>query len=308
MRTAHTRPGFTLIEVLVVISIIAILVTLLLPAVQKVRASAANAQCFNNMRQIGLAFHNHEGVKGYLPPYATKNAPKHGWAVYLLPYLEQDAVHAQYDYTQTWSNVANRPAKKNVIPTFQCPSFGKNPRFDTTTQPSFAANPAAVSDYAPISVANGLAYYLGLATTPVPPADQVKNNWTGALMLDEVTKLSSILDGTSRTILIAEDGNRPNRIQKNVIVGTNVSGAGWADDGAAFALDGTDTATATITRGPCVLNCTNANEIYSQHRNGCNFVLCDGSAQFIRNEIDPAILLGIVTRRNGDRTPPPSEW
>jgi prepilin-type N-terminal cleavage/methylation domain-containing protein/prepilin-type processing-associated H-X9-DG protein len=126
-RAGPGRRGFTLIELLVVIAIIAVLIALLVPAVQKVRESANRAQCSNNLKQIGVALHNHHDVYKCLPPGGMQTgvngtACYTNWAIECLPYIEQGALYSLYNQSQLNTSANNNRVGQNRVPIYECPS------------------------------------------------------------------------------------------------------------------------------------------------------------------------------------------
>jgi prepilin-type N-terminal cleavage/methylation domain-containing protein/prepilin-type processing-associated H-X9-DG protein len=192
------RHAFTLIELLVVLAIIAILMGLLLPAVQKVREAASRIKCANNLKQIGLACHNYHDAQKTLPPGylasmpysdgANDTAPGWGWAAYLLPFLEQDNLYRQIDFSQS---VPIAPAARVVLPMFLCPS-------DIVPMTPITVTDAGLS---PVAVMAPCSY----AATCGPDASDVADpTGAGVFYRNSRTRLTDITDGMSNTVLIGD--------------------------------------------------------------------------------------------------------
>jgi prepilin-type N-terminal cleavage/methylation domain-containing protein/prepilin-type processing-associated H-X9-DG protein len=322
----NRRCGFTLIELLVVIAIIAILIGLLVPAVQKVREAAARAQCENNLKQIGLAMHNYHDVYKKFPygegpgnpkdPITTRRGCCWGdWQTLILPYIEQDNIFKGYknlggnDLTGVAmsGNPNNRlrygdsPNVENVtskrIAVLTCPSDTPNPGAITTSINGVTY--AITSHNYVVNYGNTNNYQVDITTPVVLKFGGAPFGWAPV-----VARIPDITDGTSNTLLASET------VQGT---GSDLRGFTWWAPGAQFTtVNGPNSSSPDIVTQncnnqpaqnlPCVDNggAWNILTARSRHTGGINVALCDGSVRFVSQTIDINIWRGLSTTRGGE--------
>lgn len=324
------KKAFTLIELLVVIAIIAILIGLLLPAVQKVREAANRMQCGNNLKQVSLALLNYENTNQKFPlGFTDKNDPNimwHNWAVFLLPYLEESNRFARYNLYYNWWVPPNQVIVKSHLRVFNCPTTPVQPRMQnkpettpvmTPNGPQVVNKEGACGDYfAPAGVfweinaelppqdripsgvdLRGVLCWHGQETTTSPP-------WT----FNDSNRLSDIRDGASNSILIGECAGREDiwrgrtmtPVQYTGAVRTRARGGAWAttDNGHGIGQRAPWHPSAGTIPGAMKIN--NSNEwghlFYSFHTGGANFAFADGSVRFLGENTSLKNLASMVTR------------
>jgi prepilin-type N-terminal cleavage/methylation domain-containing protein/prepilin-type processing-associated H-X9-DG protein len=330
LRSLSRRSAFTLIELLVVIAIIAVLIGLLLPAVQKVREAAARTQCQNNLKQIGLALMNYEGVYGTFPPGDSRGGPSGkqypwvAWGALILPYIEQNSVAQIYNYNQDWNAPANYNAISQQIKIYICPMTPGRPNTDTTPDEGQTYNggtePRGTSDYWSVNEAETWALAMAPCKWPNQAAWQVGNDYDplriGVLARERTgaAKVLDVTDGTSNTLMIAEGGGRPTNYgpgyRPNGLLGNGE--AGWADPNGAFKIKGSNPQTGAVKphgspANTCSMSCYNGNEPYSFHTAGMNGLFADGSVHFIASSI-PVCMLGALVTRAGEEILPENAY
>ncbi len=294
------RKAFTLIELLVVIAIIAVLIGMLLPAVQKVREAANRTACSNNLKQIGLALHQFHDAYGRFPPGAVlgpfrelgvTTTAVHGNMPFLLPYLEQEPLFRQYNRNLDWYDWANQPVVSTPLPVLQCPSAERN-RVVTDHDFMVDGKVGACSDYAGIREVPKAAVDLGFVD---PPATR-----DSVMMINARWRITDITDGTSNTILFGEDAGRPKLWHYGKQVpDVEISGGSWASRNPIWGTP----PDVEPPLWPCAVNCTNHREIYSFHPGGANVLFADAHVKFLKANLDIRILARLVTLAGGEVVP-----
>ena len=277
------RRAFTLIELLVVVAIIAILIGLLLPAVQKVREAASRVRCSNNIKQVTLAMHTYAGVTGHFPPAyrGTDQNPGWGWLAMLLPYVEQAPLASNLQVNQvTFGGGATTVTPAEVpggwsranLTLYRCPS---DPGPDTN----------------PDRWGHGLSNFRAVAGPYTYPTFSPDQDMGGVMYQNSRVRITDITDGTSNTLAAGECVyDKPTGKLAAVWVGMTGMFDGsvrisdvmwWVDD-----------ATATV-------NGSAPQAFGSRHPGGAMFGFCDGAVRFFKSAGDPAVVRYLAGRNDG---------
>ena len=286
----NQKSAFTLVELLVVITIIGILIALLLPAVQAAREAARRVQCANNLKQTGIALHNYHSAVGCFPPatMASKdNEPSDSsthwsWSALVLPHVEQDNVHDDIKYEYGYNTLQNAEVIKRFIPTYLCPS-------------AMPAELVTCCIHIPGEADAAEGHYAAITTwcdrTVHPYAKAIDGD--GVMHTNSGTKIRDVRDGTSCTLMVTErDPDQEDRVMLPPERCPNLNcyiGMLWASENQVTTAYGINSGATHYDRA-----------VNSHHPGGAQFLFADGHVDFLWETINQNVLIALTTRDGGE--------
>ena len=313
-----SRRAFTLVELLVVIAIVVVLVGLVLPAVQNVRAAAARMSCQNNLKQIGLALHHHVHVYHRLPPgylaevggilpatltprvhdfpapftFALPHNPGWGWAAFLLPFVEQSPLYDRFEFRRNTTDPAFTDIRSVPLAVFTCPADGSTGRFIVHDLDGNPVGAVATISYTASNGAN---------------ANMLKEPFLGTGMFQRNSRftLEDVTDGLGQTFMIGEKG----------AFFARAPWVGILSGGVIETTPGAPVVRSVMHPGPSMvmarilnrtLNHPNAEpyDFFSPHAGIVNFAFGDGSVRAVKDSASIDVLRALASRNEGDAVDP----
>lgn len=282
----NLKPGFTLVELLVVITIIGILIALLLPAVQAAREAARRMQCTNNLKQMGLALHMyHDTQKTFPYGYSAvmgmglQGGNYHlGFGTLILPYMEQRPLFEEFDLRYGYNTVQHAPLIKQQIAAYHCPS---------TSAEALVTCCIYIPGHEDAAQTN----YLGVGTH----TDSFQTtSGSGMLYCNSGVRIAHVGDGTSQTLMLSEvityADDDPHKDNTSYCPDRACTvGAAWAGSGTLTTYYGINGQPTSQQRG-----------VQSKHPGGANFTFADGHVSFLAESINQEALNRLTTRDGGD--------
>jgi len=296
---ARISAGFTLVELLVVITIIGILIALLLPAVQAAREAARRMQCGNNFKQVGLALHNYHTAKGCFPPGMLNwgNGPYGwwSWSAYLLPYVEQQGVYDMITFDDTGycgpdgSMSSNRRSCAAVIRAYVCPSDPQAGELVYAWSGSPSNGPDPQDNCALTNMCGVSDSVLWVDSPSWGNPKKYPSDVDGVFGLNGCCTIADIRDGTSNTLMVGEvAGKGPGTRRGDMWVSWNLLSTQDGINGP-FTVPGG-------TYPPDNQGWLRYTGFASFHPGGCNFAMADGSVSFLSQNIVDAVRKALTTR------------